>query len=189
MFGMPRFGPAWLVIVLASPALAQDPDYGLSIEDESGDVGGMRGVRVWLRNDGESVEGYQFDVCHDGFVAIDVDGIELGAGMAGIALDTHVVSAEDEGWSVSATLSAGTPLEPDPLSELYVATYELVEIGLASLTFCGTYAEPRVVAGGLEIEPETTDGSIDVVPVREFLRGDANGDGRVDPLIDGMFMM
>ncbi len=185
-----------LGVGLCMPLLsdAQVPDHRISVSDAMGIPGSERSVTVTLTSTNAGVIGYQFDVCHDAIVDIEFGDVVLGSGVDGRDFATHLITFENGGWSVSATLTAGGELPSGEVHELYVAVYELLELGETELAFCGSYLEPRVTpAGGAdEVEPETDGGRIEVLdpalgPL--FLRGDADANGRIELLLDAYAIM
>ncbi len=177
-------------VLLPSSLAAQDPAYSLELRESSGVVERTAPVQVTLESSAEDVSGFQFGVCDDTLIDPDFGGIEVGTALDGVRLETFSLDVTADAWSVSALLSAGSALVAGDEHQLFVATYELLEVGESTVEFCGTVLPPLVTTVlGADIEPVTVSATVSVLAPTYFLRGDANGDGRVEGLIDGLVLV
>lgn len=181
---------AFVCIGIAFPLAAQDDDYQLDLTDASGPVGSVVTIDVTYLGAAEEIAGYEFDVCDDALIDNGFGDVFLGPALELVEFSTHTVSYETDGFSVAAILEPGYSLLPGEPLVLYEIDYELLELGLSEPYFCGTFLPPLVTTvGGVDIEPATGAGAISIVVGATFLRGDANGNGVVEPLHDADFLM
>lgn len=172
-------------------------DYVLSLSNEFGPVDSSETVTVSLTNTGDALDGYQFGVCHDDKVDLDEENdIQIGAAIADMDLTFQAINVFPGHWNVGAVFQVdqGEALAPGTDLELYLATYDLLEIGTSALEFCTNDLDPDaivVVAAGDDVLPVTDNGSIEIVPSTEprFLRGDMDGDGFTFALVDAIYLL
>lgn len=174
-----------IAAVPVSPLGAQEPDYALQISGGLGVVDEAFEAHLSLTVNGDDVEEFSFTVCDDRLASISITEVELGADLEGYELLAVDVDQSLDGWSASVVLDAGTnTLASGGTYELFVANYELLDTGTSTLEFCDG-AVGNLVNG---FEPALEGTSIEIVPFL-FLRGDANGDGVVEPIRDGAHIM
>lgn len=177
------------LILSPGVARAQDRDYVLSASDAAAEISELAVVTVSLTAAGDAVTGYQFELCHESAVTIDTADIDMGSGIGALAFSRHVISLTTEGWAADATLdTALNVLRPAEDIELYLAAYEWVDAGSSALTFCESEIATVISTEAGDATPVTVGGSIELVGP-SFLRGDANGDGVVEPLGDALFLL
>ncbi len=177
-------------VLLPVTLLAQDSDYQLDLSSSGGVTGATAVIAVTLTSSAEAIAGFQFDVCDDDLIDTGFSEIEFGAALDDRALATYALDFAADAWSVSAVLASGSELPAGDAHEILVATYDLLEVGASELGFCGTLVEAGVTTAlGEDIEPETSGGTLSIEPSPMFLRGDANGDGRVEALLDAAYLL
>ena len=184
----------------STPNDPTDPNLALRIEGASGGVGGVAEIRCILDNSGDQgLNLFSWSVCES------AAGVELVEVLVGTTLATvsdgdppdffAVNSFPGEGWTLGVVSSffGDGPLAPGLDLELARATYELLEVGTYPLGFCDLVGDPPVVTlftvsfGLQKVVPVTVAGFLEVNP--GFLRGDANGDGAFDGLLDAIFLL
>ena len=199
-----------LVVCLFSLSVASAQtadDFELSIPSVSGSVGGTADVSFTLTNVSTAgVLGYQWGACHDASMLTLVDG-DVVQGTAidsfGFTFEAVTVFADGvlggPGWTVGGIFDVltATQLPPGILDELYVATYSLEAAGVAEIDWCEALNDPvvnvRVLyslgpgSGAAEIEPVQLNGEVTIGS--GFRRGDADGSGTVEPLVDALFIL
>jgi len=186
----------WIVgRVIGSPStpayrtgLAIDPTYELEI-DAAPSLGGDAAVARVLLDNGTSLEGWSYGVCHDDALA-DILAVEMGDATAnaddGLPPAFYSVGVYPGGFTVGvvvafdiSTLPPGTDHELDRATVLPV----VAPPAQIPLEFCGTLGpvpvEVVVVHLGQTRIPLTIDSAIDVVEI-SFIRTDCNGDVAAD---------
>ncbi len=150
---------------------------GLLLTDGIGTLGENTEVAVLLTNFGEPLEGWQWGVCDDELVSIEMGFIEEGEALDGLDFEFQLITVVDGGWTVAALLeaAAGNVLEAGTGLEMYRATYAVEEVGFSIVSFCETLGDPAVsvrwIVNGAEVEPDTFDAVITVRPERPYLFG------------------
>ena len=172
-------------VVLLLPFLAFGQEFRVS--DLEAGLDESVPVTVWLDTD-DGVEEYAFDLCHDGdLLSIVADDVTFGLDGDAANFSFHAVEIVDSSWTAEAIVSTGSPELLGEELELYVATYETLELGSGTLEFCGTTFVASVVIDGETVFADTTDGTAAVNA--RILRGDVNSDGVVEPLMELMAYM
>ncbi len=204
--------------LLTFEAQAQpDPIYTLSMSSATGLPGESVEISVFLDIPrGLEVAGVSFSVCAspgDGSLVsipcllandcIDNGFMEMGAALAAtnngqgpFLFVAHTTTVPSEGWVFATIISpfGMDYLPPQENAELIIVHYDLLgPIGSVSeLTFC-EIGFPKVLiavglAGGVEVIPETTGGTITIGSVL-FIRGDVDANGTFNGLVDGLFLL
>ena len=190
---------ALLFFLGVSGASAQNPDYILDITDSAGPVGEQATVATTLdaTTGSQVILAYQWGVCHDPLV--EVSAVETGADVMALNggngpdfIDVGIVPGD--GWNISVVISnAGQEsLPPGGVYEMHLATYDLLEEGTASLEYCDTLGPLTALLCpcSVPIFPTLEGGVIDIgVPPGGFLRGDIDGNGVYNPLVDAIFLL
>ncbi len=175
---------ALCVLFVGSVAEAQDPDTVLRISSASSTVGARVSVSVTLDFAGDAIQAYEFEVCHDELVSIELADIQSGAATNPLSFAFHDVTLTDDGWSVDAALDvARNELEPGDDLEMYIARYLPLEEGTSTLSFCEGSVASVLSTAVEDLTPTTESGTIEIGPP-VFLRGDIDGDGIVIPVAD-----
>ena len=185
-------------------ARAQDEDYNVSLSDGSALPGQAARVSLTMDfADGEEIVGWQWGVCHDDDVLTLEEG-DVWDGATAEELDftftniTIVSEVGAAGWFGGYLLDVITyeVLEPGDGYEIAEMDYHVsddAEPGFTDVTWCETLGSPlvatRVIVGGMEIIPTQWDGTVEILEEISFLRGDANNDGVVSPLIDALMIL
>ena len=196
-----------IALLISSPVGAQEPeDFLVTASSTSGTVGGSADVSFFFSNaSAEGLAGYQFGVCHDASrLDVTADEIDLGAAIADLSFtfELREVYADAElggpGWTGAGLFNVITMAElpPGDLDEIYVATYSLLETGVATVEWCETLGLPAVAnrlvyvsesGEAAELAPLEADGEIRVDA--QFRRGDVDGNGVVEPIVDTLFLL
>ena len=173
-----------------------DPDRTLTISSTEGGVVSTATVTIELQNDGSSIDGFQFSICHDEGLAIDASDIVRSSDLEDV--DSPIIDALevlDDGFGVVflanpillQTLGTGT-------IELYSATYSLPNsIGTYEVIACTrTVGEletvPMVIDSGTPDAPTVENGAITVFDPL-FVRGDADNDGAFFGILDALYLL
>ncbi len=168
-----------------------DPGYVFFFEDATAAPGSSVELVVRLDNNGENIEGWSFGVCTDPsqLEVVDVVLGETTANVNGGSLPFfHALNIFPDGWSVGSLISpfAIPALLPGTGYEMYLPVYSILgDSGTtATVQFCETLGSPPVsnvvVIAGQSIEPTVNDGSIEILQLGTFIRGDVSGDGNLD---------
>lgn len=180
---------ASLWLWLTSPLVAQDPDFVLDLTNGEGVIEGTATVAVTLSSEAARVQGAEFAVCDGPTVETGFAGIALGAALDEDLLEFVDLAFDTDAWSASFQLVAGAALATGVVHELFVATYDLAEVGESEVDFCSSVLPPLVTTERREeFEPTTSAATIVTLSPRLFLRGDANDDGRVEPLLEAAYL-
>ncbi len=178
-------GCALVPFLMPAVVSGQDPDYVVDLADARGVIDATATVEVTLTSSADPVSAFEFDVCDDAAIDTGLDGIDLGAALEQRELDTFAIDFDTDAWSVSALLTFGSELTAGEPHEILLATYELLIVGDSALDFCGALLPAQVTTlFGAEIEPETSGAIVTIRPPAPFLRGDADANGRIEPLLD-----
>lgn len=168
-----------------------DPSYIFYLEGATGAPASSVELKVKLDNNGEDIEGWSFGVCSDPaqLEVVDVALGETTATVNGGALPFfHALNIFPDGWSVGSLISPFSvpALYPGVGYEMYLPIYSILgEAGTtAAIEFCETLGTPPVatvvVIAGQSLEPTVNGGSIEVLDLGGFIRGDVSGDGILD---------
>ena len=177
---------------------AQNPDYILSVEDRDVLPGGTFTIEVILDSlQGGSLTGWSYGICHDPTALSFID-LVLGESVLAVTGDTpdfFNLVIEPGGYAVGVVyLGPGLDALPPSLSALGIGTYShSLAVGESTIVApCGTIGVPPIgvvmVEGGISQIPITNSGTVTVLDLYPWIRGDANDDGLVD-LADGLFLL
>ncbi len=159
-----------LLALLCGVGVAADAQcVALRMSPELAAEGGTEAtVTVYLTNEGAPLDGWQWGVCDDDLVTISDGDVAEGAALAALRFSVHEIGVAPGGWTASALLdrAAGEMLPAGTDHEMYLATYALDSSGSAALGFGDGLGVPevsvQVSVDGMESQPATTDGSIDI---------------------------
>ena len=188
------------LLVATTTAGAQDPDYILSVENREVLPLGSFTLEVGVDStQGEPLVGWQYSVCHDPAElsiesAVLADPVIAVSGSPPSFASFHFA---DDGYSLGVVwMGPSLDALPPSISALSVGTYthSLAAGDSTSVTLCGSIGTPPLssgvlpLLGGITILPITVDGSITVLDLYPWIRGDVNDDGVVN-LADGVFLL
>jgi len=184
-------------VALAGGVSGQDPDYVLTISDGTVAVGGSGSITMGMDSTGADIQGWSYGACND-TAFITCTSVEDGSTTAtvnnGGPPGFNEVSVNDEGFTVGVVIcfTGCAVLPPGSGYELNVATYTGNAEGTTEVSYCGSLGSPPVdtvvVVNGQSLSPTQTSGFVDVVGVVAHIRGDANGDQRVN-IADGIWII
>jgi hypothetical protein len=191
-------GCALLAVVLgATTAFAQDPNYVLSLSDASGATGDtIHSIASLDSSSGGNVQGWSFGVCHNPAIltSLDIDltgpASELNGGpgsMLGFA--SLQVYAGGVSCGVVIDLFGVNFLPPSAGFGLVEVDYDIVGTTDTTINACSTLGTPPVatvvVVGGASIPPVTIPGQIDVIDPNQLVASSATGllGGQVDSTV------
>ncbi len=162
-----------LVIGCLVPATLQagpDPDYVLSMSNETGFIDDTATVSLSLDNTGSALQGWSWGVCDDGLVSITEADVTNGAAVDSVTYSFHAISDLTGGWTVGCLTNVVTSetLAPGENLEMYLATYALEGVGTSTVEYCAL-GSPQVlvtvIVAATEVEPVTEDGTIEILEV------------------------
>ncbi len=198
--------PLSLLLFLLALAAGESPvsgqpaaDYVMILGSGAGAPLSTVDIVVTFDNNGANIEGWSFGVCSNPaeLEILDVaDGSTTATVNNGSPPFFHALSLFPDGWNVGALISpfASPVLPPGTGYEMYITVYSIVgEVGTTSnLEFCETLGSPPVstviVSGGQSFLPELNGGTIDILQIDSYIRGDVSGDGALD-LADAVEML
>ena len=194
IFALPAFGAGGLT----KSASAQDPNYTLSIADQSVLPGGAFSIPVNLNSlAGGPLGGWSYGVCHDP-AALSIESVVSGAMVIAVTGSPPAFESFEllpNGHAIGVVFfGPGQDALPPSNGPLTIGTYthSLAVSESTTLTICDTLGLPPVeislVFNGQTIAPQTTSGTITVIDLFPWIRGDANDDGLVN-LADGVFLL
>ncbi len=184
------------VLFGAVAIFAQNPDYILDITESSGPVGGQATVATTLDvvSATQIIVAYQWGVCHESFVetAYVENGVDVMALNDGDGPDfVEIILVPGEGWTINVLINnlGAESLPPGAVYEMHLATYDLLEEGTATLTYCDSLGPLTLLQCpcSVPIFPTLETGQIQVGdPGTLFIRGDCDGNGTFNGLPDGL---
>ena len=190
-----------LLVLVATSADAQDPNYSLTVESAQAAPGGTVSLDTTLDSTtGTDMQGWSYGVCHDSS-ALQLDSMTDGA----IALTVNEGDLPDfnqqavltDGYTIGVVICiTGCASLPPTTGVLTIGTYTnlMPEGQTTSLSICDTLGTPPVAAvvvvGGASIAPTFIDGTVEsfVPPITAHVRGDANADATLN-IADGVWML
>ncbi len=168
-----------VVVCLATFSLdsqAQDPNLMLSASSAGGIVGSQEDVTILLDSSAsQAFTGWSVAVCHDP-AAVTLEDATIGGSVLALDPSFSQTSFYPTGFSsaVVTDFLGATALEPGPAHELNIATYTLVQEGLAEITLCDDVLGSPAVSisfGTTSILPTLVHGTIDVGTVPNLVLG------------------
>ena len=201
------------VLVLVFPcgsvqAQVTDPDYVLRFTEPP--PIGSPGTQVTMQNiidisgAGVGLTFWSLSICHNmagnNLVEIVLDSVQVGAATAmvndGDGPDFFAPNYfPGEGWTVGVVVNLldQDNLPPGLNLELHTAVYDILAPGEATLQHCTLGNPPAqtilVNENGDTIYPVTQEGFINPNPPRSFIRGDVDGNGIVNVLVDSLLLL
>lgn len=150
-----------------------DPDYVFNLSQGLGAAGDSAEVTLSFDILGDALAGWSIGVCHDELVDLQTGDVENGSvtatsNMGGVPQFQGITVLED-GWTVGAivNLTGGDNLDPGEDLEMYIITYDLLQVGDSVLSFCDDLGDPpvinTVVVGVTGITPTMNDGGITII--------------------------
>lgn len=187
--------------VTMSPSGVPFVDYLLRIPDMYGPSGGSVDAQVLLDNLDPAL-GWSWGVCHDD-IALTLVSVEQGISLltvnGGAPPAFYQVDTYATGFTLGCVVDffGVNQLEPGFASQMNVMTYDILgpDGTETEIEFCGTLGNPMVevimvAPGGISVVPQTENGTVEIGSVgAEFIRGDTNGDGVLNALVDGIFIL
>ena len=178
------------LLIAASTASAQSPDFIFTAGEASGSVGTTVTIPVQLDVLTVPTQGWSFSLCHDPSIATPVAVVEGDA-----EVELFFAEVLPEGVHCLVLADFFPPFGDTVPPGFYVALeidYSLKSPGTSDLVFCDSVGDPPtetvVVVEGQAVIPTTISGSL-MVEEPVFLRGDADGDGIISGLVDGLFLL
>lgn len=182
-------------------------DYVLYISEEANVQGSFILPQFLLDAGGLAVglAGWAWGVCHDD-AFLDLLAVFPGSALAtvnqGGPPDFYVTELFDEGWSLGCVVNflSLDSLPPGAGYEMNTAEYQLVgpDNSTTDLVYCNSVGNPAVETvlvevGGNTITPATLTGTQSIgvppPPQPQFIRGDADGNGEFNGLVDGLLVL